>query len=83
MAKQLSQVEREQARRLAGNRATPVQIWHQLKAARAKRRLPPPDVTSIRRFLKGKTHRFDVEEKRGRVSIYTRSNVLKMEKTRK
>ena len=83
MAKQLSSVEREQVRRSAGTRATAAEIWKKLKAARAKRSLPPPDLTTIRRFLKGKTHRLDARENRGRVPIYTRQNVLKMEKTRK
>ena len=83
MAKQFSCGEREQVRRAAGARATAAEIWKKLKAARAKRGLPPPDLTTIRRFLKGNTHRLDAHETRGRGPIYTRQNVLKMEKTRK
>jgi hypothetical protein len=83
MAKQLSQAEREEARRLAGARTTPLEIWKKLKAARSKRKVAPPDLTSVRRFLKGKTHRQDIEENRGRTPTFTRRNVLKMDKVRK
>jgi hypothetical protein len=83
MAKQLSVSEREEARRLAGKRLTPLEIYKKLKAARAKSRVAPPDITSVRRFLKGTTHRQDTKEKRGRPKVFTRRNVLKMEKTRK
>jgi hypothetical protein len=83
MAKQLSQAEREEARRLAGGRTTPLEIWKKLKAARSKCKVAPPDLTSVRRFLKGKTHRQDIEENRGRTPTFTRRNVLKMDKVRK
>ena len=83
MAKQLSQAEREEARRLAGARTTPLEIWKKLKAARSKCKVAPPDLTSVRRFLKGKTHRQDIEENRGRAPTFTRRNVLKMDKVRK
>jgi hypothetical protein len=83
MGKQLSPAEREEARRLAGDRLGPIEIWKKLKAKRAKNRTAPPDLTSVRRLLKGKTHRQDQAETRGRKAVYTRKNVLKMEKVRK
>ena len=82
MAKQLSFVEWEQVRRSAGTRATAVEIWEKLKAARAKRSLPPPDLTTIRRFLKGKTHRLEARENCGRVpDLHTAERVEDGENT--
>ena len=83
MAPQLSQVEREEIRRLAGRGSTPAEILKTLTSLRSKPKLPAPDLTSFRRAMRGKTHRQDVEEACGRPRKHTRRNVLKMEKTRK
>ena len=83
MAPQLPQVEREEIRRLDGRRVTSKEILKTLTSLCAKCKLPAPDITSVRRAVKGKTHRQDVEETRARPRKYTRRDVLKMEKTRK
>ena len=83
MAPQLSQVEREEIRRLAGRRVTSKEILKTLTSFRAKCKLPAPDITSVCRAVKGKTHRQDVEGTRARPRKYTRRNALKMEKIRK
>ena len=83
MAPQLSQVEREEIRRLAGRRVNSKEILKTLTSLRAKCKLPAPGITSVRRVAKGKTHRQDVEETRARPRKHTRRDVLKMEKTRK
>ena len=62
MAPQLSQVEREEIRRLAGRGSTSTEIWKTLTSLRSKRKLPVPDITSVRRAMRSKTHRQDVEE---------------------
>ena len=83
MTPQLSQVERKEIRRLVGRRVTSKEILKTLTSLRAKHKLSAPDITSVRRAMKGKTHRQDVEEARGRPRKHTRRNVLKMAKTRK
>ena len=57
MAPQLSQVEREEIRRLAGRRVASKEILKTLTFLRAKCKLPAPDITSVRRVVKGNTHR--------------------------
>ena len=83
MAKQFSPAERDVARRMAGSRKAPVDIWKKLKEMRAKRRLPAPDLTSVRRLLKCVTHRADAPESRGRKAKLGRAVVLRMNKVRK
>ena len=65
----------------AGN-STPV-IHTKIKASRQRIRVAPLDITVVRRFLKGKTHRRGVVEKRGRKRSWTRANVLKANAVRK
>ena len=79
----LTPAEREEVRRLAGQRASAVDIHKTISAKRARRRMDPPDLTTVRRFLKGNTHRQDKNETRGRKPALSRRNVLKMDKVRK
>ena len=83
MAKQLTSTEREEARRLFGQRLSPVEIHKRIAAARARRRQDPPVLTTVRRFLKAETHRTDKPETRGRKAIFKRRSVLKMNTVRK
>ena len=83
MGEQLTPAERDEARRLAGQRLTPVEILKRISAKRAKRHVAPPHVTTVRRFLKGITHNAGKAETRGRKAKYSRRAVLKMNKVRK
>ena len=83
MAKHLSPTERDEARRLAGQRMPVIDIWRKLTAARGGRRQAPPDLTTIRRFLKAQTHRQDAPETRGRKHTLSRRTVMTLNKTRK
>jgi hypothetical protein len=83
MGKPLTIAEREEARRLLGQRLSPVEIYKKIAAARARQRQDPPDLTTVRRFLKAKTHRADKPETRGRKAIFKRRSVLKMNAVRK
>jgi hypothetical protein len=83
MGKQITPAEREVARRLAGNKIEPVAIHAKLNTKRAKQHVPLLDLTSVRRFLRGLTHRVDKQETRGRKRVYSRKNVSKMNRERK
>ena len=49
---------------------------------RQRQRVRPPNLTVIRKFLKGKTHRRGVVETRGAKRKWTRANVLKANRAR-
>ena len=83
MGKQLTIIEREEARRLLGQRLSPLEIHKRIAAARARQRQDPPVLTTVRRFLKAETHRTDKPETRGRKAIFKRRSVLKMNAVRK
>ena len=83
MVQHFTPAERDEARRLAGEKKTPIEIWANLKALRARRHVPPPDLTSVRRLLRGKTFKESVEEARGRRAKLSRRAVLAMDKKRK
>ena len=83
MGKPLSPEERDEARRLAAMRLTPIEVWENLKAQRAQRKIEPPDLTTLRRFLKGKTYSAAGQETRGRKRKFSRRVVLNMDKKRK
>ena len=70
-------------RRLVGEHKSATEVWGTLKAMRARRREPPPDLTTVRRLMKGCTHKVGVAEKRGRRAKLSRRSVLAMEKKRK
>ena len=65
---QLTEKEQIKCRILVGKGHTPGEITEKLGDARAKRTppVPPPDVTSVRRYLRGVTHRVGMKETRGR-----------------
>lgn len=76
MGKQLTSIERE-ARRLFGQRLSPVEIHKRIAAARARQRQDPPVLTTVRRFLKAETHGTDKPETRGRKNTVRKSVVKK------
>ena len=64
---------------------TPTQIRGLIASRRKQRRKnrAAPDITTIRRALKGDTYRRNTVETRGRERVYTRADVMAMEKARK
>ena len=66
MGKQLSP-EEDEAHRHAALRLTPTEVWEKSKVERARRRIAPPDLTTVRHFLKGKTHTTAAHETRSLV----------------
>jgi hypothetical protein len=62
---------------------TPIQTHAKLEAARERKGIEPHNLTSVRKFLKGKTHRRARIETRGRGRTYTLANVRAMNKARK
>lgn len=83
MAPQLSSLEVNRARSLAYQGWTPTQIHDALSKTRMKKDLLPPNLTSVRRVLAGKTHVPKKKETRGRKLKWSRSDVLKVNTTRK
>jgi hypothetical protein len=59
------------------------QIHKRLAAQRARRGEELPDITAIRRFLAGTTHKRGAKETRGRKRTYSPANVRTMNKVRK
>ena len=83
MGKPLTPAERDEARRLASQQLTPTEVWKKWTAKRAQKRAVPPNLTTVRRFLKGKTYSVAAAETRGRKRKLSRRVVLNMEKKRK
>ena len=61
---------------------TPMQIHAQLVKDRRRRRQQGPDLTTVRRFVKGKTHKRAVTETRGRKKKLSVANVKAMDRAR-
>ncbi len=78
MGRQLTPAEREEARGMAVQRFSPVDIHKKLRAKRIKRGMEAPDLTTVRRCLKRQTHRVDKVETRGRKLAFTSRNVLSL-----
>ena len=67
MAPHLSRKEIDYTNGLHNNKKlSPVEIHSKLDAYRRRRGLGGPDLTTVRRALRGKTHRRGVPERRGR-----------------
>ena len=81
---QLSDAERDEARRRLGQKEGPRQIQHALEQMRRKalklgprsRKKVGPHVTTVRAFVRGATHKDNVVETRGRSRTFTRRGVL-------
>lgn len=78
---QLSAAEQDFVRSWA-QKKTPVEVHKLLVQRRRKAGQVAPDLTNVRRFLKGETHKVGQEETRGAKRTYTRRAVLAMEKAR-
>ena len=84
MAPQLSGKELDYIQRLHSDRTlSPIETHSKLNAGRRRCRRQPADVTTVRRSLKGITHRRGVPERRGRKCIFSRGQVHKMNRVRK
>jgi hypothetical protein len=83
MAPHLTSKELDQmlAKSTAG--ATPAQIHSWLKLRREKAGTAAPNITNVRKALKGKSYRRGKVETRGRKKTLTRRNVLQLNSTRK
>ena len=58
-------------------------IFDIIKLKREREDVAMVDVTNLRRFLRGTTHKRGAKETRGRKSIYIRQNVLSMTAARR
>ena len=62
---------------------TPIQIHAKLAAQRTRRNTAFPDLTAVRKFLKGKTHRRSAVETRGAKTKWTRAHVMAANRMRR
>ena len=82
---QLSKSEQDRCLVLQGKGHTPEEIRVKLGVTRGKRvpPAPPPDVTSVRRYLRGATHKRGAKETRGRKRAFTPKKMRSLNKIRK
>ena len=62
---------------------TPIQVHQKLPALRARRNIQCPDLTAVRKFLKGNTHRRGAVQTRGAKRKWTRAHVLTANRVRR
>ena len=62
--------------------SSPTAAHAKLTQARAKRGIAAPNITNVRKFLRGLTYKASTTEQRGRKTRLTRSHVLTMNRTR-
>ena len=67
----------------AGNRMKPVAIFEKLLASRERRGEEGPDITTVRRFLKSKTHKAGKPETRGVKKSVSKGDCRRLNATRK
>ena len=61
---------------------SPTAAHAKLTQARAKRGIAAPNITNVRKFLRGLTYKASTTEQRGRKTRLTRSHVLTLNRTR-
>ena len=85
MAPQLSCTELDFMRKQAGGQdgKSPVEVHRLLSVRRRRSRQSVPDLTSVRRVLKGLTHCVGKPEKRGHPRKLSRANVRRLNTVRK
>lgn len=83
MAPHLSVIELGRMQVLLGRGRTAIQIRDALAAQRARRGVEPPDLTTVRRALKGKTFRRGLPEARGRKPKLTKVAAKRLDASRK
>ena len=83
MTPHLSMAERDLLASWAGEKKlSPVEVHKKLVLHRAKKGAPAPNLTNVRKTLKGMTYKRSGVETRGRKRALTRADVVKMNKTR-
>ena len=82
MAPHLTLAEQDVALSALAGGKTPIEIHSILAKRRAAKKIEMMNLTAVRRFLRGKTHKRGKVETRGRKRALTRRNVLAMDKAR-
>ncbi|MBN70118.1 MAG: hypothetical protein CME32_12675 [Gimesia sp.] len=82
MGKPLTDVEMDSIQKWKADSLTPIGIHTLLVKERKRRRQEGPDLTTVRRFVKGKTHKRSATETRGRKPSLTKTNLKTMDRTR-
>ena len=71
---QLTPTEQDEVLKLAAQSKKPPYIHSKIVAARRRRYARPVDIATIKRLMRGKTHRRGAVETRGRKQAWTRSS---------
>ena len=83
MAPHLTLAERDLLAKWSGQLGlSPLEVHEKLSRHRAARGVVAPNLTNVRKALKGLTYKCGVEETRGRPRLLTRADVLKMNRLR-
>ena len=82
MGKHLSSKELDKMHSLLARGHRPKQIQGQVASSRAKIGRPAPDLTTVRRALKGATHKRATVETRGRKKLLTARNLATLDRKR-
>ena len=83
MAPHLTKQEIDTLRVKSGEGKTPIQIHTWFEKARRRQGIESPNLTNVRKLLKGNTYKGNVLEVRGRKRILTRKQILKLNTVRK
>ena len=83
MAPHLSPIEQDMVLKSFASGMVAPQIFKQIATRRRAKGVEMLNVTAIRRFLRGKSHRRSKVETRGRKRIFTRKNVFAMDAARR
>lgn len=82
MAPHLTLAEQDKLLDMHHNDKTPGEIHAAHEKCRARQHMKALDITAVRKFLKGKTHRRSGVETRGRKLTYSKKNVSAMDRSR-
>jgi len=83
MAPHVTKVEQDPILAMARRNKTTSDIFGTLEQRRRRQNVPMVNITVLRRFPRGKTHRLAAVERRGRKRVLSRSNVQAMEAVRR
>ncbi len=82
MRKQFTDAELDKILKWKADSRTPIEIHNQLVKDRKRLKQKGPDLTTVRRFLKGSTHQRSATETRGRKRALTPTNLKTMDRVR-
>ena len=83
MAPHLTLLELDKLRKWSSDGITPIQMHARLKSLRDRRSVVAPNLTNIRKVLKGNTCRLSKAETRGRKKALSKAMVRRLNTTRK